>query len=87
LRSAHPGAVIQCPVDFLAPLVAAAPRQARTVLRALGSWGISRFSVAWGRDGSRSLVRQLEEWGYEVYLYGVPDHESFLQAMPCCPAR
>jgi hypothetical protein len=81
LRSAHPGAVIQCPVDFLAPLAAAAPRQARTVLRTLGGWGISRLSVAWGRDGSRSLAQQLEQWGYEVNLYGVPDHNSFLQAM------
>ena len=85
LRLAHPGAIMQCPVDFLAPLVVAAPSQARTVLRLLAGWGISRFSVAWGRQRTRSLVRQLEEWGYEVNLYAVPDHESFLQAVLLLP--
>jgi hypothetical protein len=59
---------MQCPVDFLAPLVLAAPRQARTVLGMLAGWGITRFSVAWGRESTRSLVRQLQEWGYEVNL-------------------
>jgi hypothetical protein len=85
LRSAYPGAIVQCPVDFLAPLVLAAPKQARTVLRMLASWGISRFSVAWGQESTRALVRQLEEWGYEVNLYAVPDHETFLQAVLLLP--
>jgi hypothetical protein len=85
LRLAHPGAIMQCPVDFLGPLVLAAPRQARTVLRMLAGWGISRFSVAWGRQSTRCLVRQLEEWGYEVNLYAVPDHESFLHAVLLLP--
>ena len=68
------------------PLVVAAPSQARTVLRLLAGWGISRFSVAWGRQRTRSLVRhRLEEWGYEVNLYAVPDHESFLQAVLLLP--
>lgn len=81
LRSAHPGAIVQCPVDFLAPLVLVAPKRARAVLRMLAAWGISRFSVAWGRESTLSMVRQLEEWGHEVNLYAVPDHESFLQAV------
>jgi hypothetical protein len=85
LRSAYPGAIVQCPVDFLAPLVVAAPRRARTVLAMLAGWGISRFSVAWGLESTRCLVRQLEEWGYEVNLYAVPDHESFLQAVLLMP--
>jgi hypothetical protein len=85
LRSAYPGAIVQCPVDFLAPLVVAAPRRARAVLAMLAGWGISRFSVAWGRESTRCLARQLEEWGYEVNLYAVPDHESFLQAVLLMP--
>jgi hypothetical protein len=85
LRSAYPGAVVQCPVDFLAPLVLAAPRRARELLRMLAGWGISRFSVAWGHESTRLLVRQLDEWGYEVNLYAVPDHESFLQAVLLLP--
>jgi len=35
LRSAHPDAIVQCPVDFLGPLVMAAPRRARAVRRML----------------------------------------------------
>lgn len=85
LRSAYPGAIVQCPIDFLAPLVVAAPKRARAVLQMLAGWGISRFSVAWDRDSARSLARQLEEWGYEVNLYAVPDHESFLQAILLTP--
>jgi len=63
----------------------AAPKRARAVLHMLARWGISRFSVAWDRESARSLVRQLQEWGYEVNLYAVPDHESFLQAMLLTP--
>ena len=32
-------------------------------------------------EGCLSMVRQLEEWGYEVNLYAVPQHGSFLQAV------
>jgi hypothetical protein len=85
LRRAHPGAVIQCPVDFLAPLASAAPREAGVILRLLSGWGINRFSVAWGRDGAGVLVRLLEESGYEVNLYGISNHESFLQAVLLLP--
>jgi len=85
LRSAYPGAIVQCPVDFVAPLLPAAPRRARAVLRMLASWGISRFSVAWGQESTAAFVQRLEEWGYEVNLYGVPDHESFLQAVLLLP--
>ena len=85
LQSAHPSAIVQCPVDFLAPLVVAAPRRARAVLRMLAGWGISRFSVAWGEDTTLSLVQALQDWGYEINLYAVPDHESFLQAVLLLP--
>ena len=85
LRSAHPGAIVQCPVDFLAPLMSAAPTRARAILQMLAGWGISRFSVAWGQDSTRAMVRQIEELGYEVNLYAVPDHESFLQAVLLMP--
>jgi hypothetical protein len=85
LRAAHPGAVVQCPVDFVAPLLLAAPRRARAVLRMLTGWGISRLSVAWGQDDTAAVLHQLEAWGYDVNLYGVPDHESFLQALLLLP--
>jgi hypothetical protein len=85
LRSAHPAATIQCPIDFLGPLVAAAPGQARAVLRMLTGWGINRFSVAWGQESTSLLRRQLVEWGHQVNLYAVPDHASFLQAVLLLP--
>ena len=85
MRSAHPGAIVQCPVDFLGPLALAAPRRARAVLRMLAGWGINRFSVAWGQDTTLSLVQALQDWGYELNLYAVPDLESFLQAVLLLP--
>jgi hypothetical protein len=85
LRSAHPDAIVQCPVDFLGPLVLAAPRRARAVLRMLAGWGISRFSVACAQDTTLSLVQALQGWGYNINLYAVPDHESFLHAVLLLP--
>jgi hypothetical protein len=85
LRSAHPDAIVQCPVDFLGPLVLAASRRARAVLRMLAGWGISRFSVAWAQDTILSLVQALQGWGYDIDPYAVPDHESFLHAVRLLP--
>jgi hypothetical protein len=81
LRAAHPGAIVQCPVDFLGPLVLAGPSRARAVLQMLAGWGISRFSVASAQDTTLSLVQALQDWGYEINLYAVPDRESFLHAV------
>ena len=72
---------MQCPVDFLGPLILAAPRRARAVLRMLAGWGISRFSVAWAYDTTLSLVQALQDWGYHIDLYAVPDHGSFLHVL------
>jgi hypothetical protein len=85
LRLAHPGAIVQCSVDLLAPLVLAAPRRARAVLRMMAGWGISRFSVAWAHETTLSLVQALQDWGYEINLYAVPDRESFLHAVLLLP--
>ena len=84
LRSIYPDAIVQCPVDFLAPLALAEPRQARAVLRRLATWGITRFSVRWEREHT-GLLERLQDWGYEVNLYGVPDLASFLRAMLLLP--
>ena len=85
IAAAHPGAVVQCPVDFLAPLVGAAPAEAQRILARLRSWGINRFSVGWRRDDRRVLLDRMEEWGCEVNLYDVPDLEAFLQATLLLP--
>lgn len=86
LIAAHPNAVIQCPVDFLLPLILAAPEQAHSNLEMLTGWGINRFSVNWAQQDWRTVLDQMERWGYEVNIYNVPDLESFLQAvllLPC----
>ncbi|MGQ0805959.1 MAG: hypothetical protein ACT4PI_19150 [Actinomycetota bacterium] len=85
LAVARPGAVLQCPIDFLAPLVFSAPNRARDLLEMLRDWGINRFSVAWGSMYTRRLFDRLDEWGYDVNIYAVPDLEAFLQAALLLP--
>lgn len=82
---AHPDAIIQCPMDFLAPLIVAAPEQARDTLKMLTDWGINRFSISWERPNLRELFDQMDRWGYEVNIYNVPDLESFLKAVLLLP--
>lgn len=85
IRAAHPGAVIQCPINWASPLIAAAPAEARRVLDMLADWGINRFSVDWQASGARPLLEKLSEWGFEVNFYGVPDLEAFLEAVVLLP--
>jgi hypothetical protein len=85
IRAAHPEAIVQCPIDFLAPLVTAMPGEATTLLETVSRWGVSRFSVAWNGAQGRDLFEQLDAWGYEVNLYAVPDLEQFLRAALMLP--
>jgi hypothetical protein len=85
LQSTYPDAIVQCPVDFLGALTVAEPTLARAVLQMLNGWGIGRFSVGWGKEHTVLLLERLQEWGYAVNLYGVPDLESFLRAVLLLP--
>jgi len=85
LVAAHPNAIIQCPIDFLAPLIVAAPGQAHSTLQMLTGWGINRFSISWERPNLRELFDQMDHWGYQVNIYNVPDLEAFLQAVLLLP--
>jgi hypothetical protein len=85
LAEAHPGATISVPVDFLGPLLLAAPALAGEVLEALRSWGVNRWSLDWRTPGIRELMDRLEERGWEVNVYGVPDLEAFLDASLLLP--
>jgi len=85
LAAAHPAAIIQCPIDFLAPLIVAAPEQAHRTLQMLVEWGINRFSISWERPNLRELFDQMDHWGYHVNIYNVPDLETFLQAVLLLP--
>ena len=86
LRATRPGSIRQCPVDFLVPLLLAAPELAEGVLTLLDTWGITRVSLDWRTPGAREVLGVIERLGWEVNLYGVPDLESFLEAALLVPA-
>jgi len=85
LAITRPGAILQCPIDFLTPLVLSAPTRARDLLDMLRDWGVNRFSIAWGSLHTRRLFDRLDEWGYDVNIYAVPNLEAFLQATLLLP--
>ncbi len=85
LATAHPGAIIECPVDFLVPLICDEPARAKTILNRYRSWGINRFSISWQTPNLRRFFDQMDEWGFEVNIYNVPDLETFLQAILLLP--
>jgi beta-phosphoglucomutase-like phosphatase (HAD superfamily) len=85
LAAAHPKAIISVPVDFLGPLLLAAPSLAGEVLDTLRSWGVNRLSLDWRMPAIRELMDRLEERGWEVNVYGVPDLEAFLEASLLLP--
>lgn len=85
LRLARPGAIRQCPIDFLVPLLLAAPALARDALDMLAAWGVTRLSLDWRTPGGRDVLDVVEALGWEVNLYGVPDLESFLEAALLLP--
>jgi hypothetical protein len=81
LAAAFPGAVVQCPMDFLAPLIGTLPEEGKRILDQLAGWGINRFSVSWDLPNLPELLGQMDAWGFEVNIYNVPDLESFLKAV------
>ncbi|MEE8308190.1 MAG: hypothetical protein V3R81_13055 [Gammaproteobacteria bacterium] len=85
LTTAHPAAILQCPVDFLTPLILSAPVKAKEILDMFRTWGINRFSINWLTPGMRQFFDQMDQWGLEVNIYNVPDLESFLQAVLLFP--
>lgn len=85
LARAHTNAILQCPVDFLAPLVSSAPDKAKEILDMFITWGINRFSINWQTQDMRIFFDQMDKWGFEVNIYDVPDLESFLQAVLLMP--
>lgn len=85
LASTHPNAILQCPVDFLAPLVNSAPKKAKEILDMFITWGINRFSINWKTQDMRNFFDQMDKWGFEVNIYNVPDLESFLEVVLLMP--
>ncbi len=76
-----PGAIVQGPIDFLAPLIAVLPEQGKHVIDMLSDWGMNRFSVNWDLPKLTELLDHMDQWRLEINIYGIPDLASFLQAV------
>jgi hypothetical protein len=61
------------------------PTEARRYITMYSHWGINRFSVNWNTHECRRVITQLQNWGYDVNIYNVPDLEAFLQAALLLP--
>jgi len=85
LADVHPKAILQCPIDFLVPLILATPDKAHETLQMLTDWGINRFSLSWDQEELRIIFEKMDLWGYGVNIWNVPDLESFLQAVYLMP--
>ena len=85
IRSVFPGATIQCPVDFLAPVIRAMPDRAMEMLHHLGDWGIDRVSLSWSTERQHRVFAALDAWGFAVNLCAVPDLRAFLEAALMLP--
>ena len=90
LSAERPDATIQCPIDFLSPLIQAVPTKAHEILEMFRTWGITRFSLSWERRDLKGadlhdIFEQVVDWGYEINIYNVGNLEAFLQAVILLP--
>lgn len=86
LAHAYPKAVLECPVDFLAPLVISVPRKAEMILDTFCQWGVNQFAIKWNTPHMATLFAQMSHWGFDVGIYNVPDRSELEQAMAMEPA-
>jgi hypothetical protein len=85
LKKTHPDAILQCPIDRYVPLILGRPERARQLLFTFLSWGINRFSIKWGTSNLLEVLDHLDQWGFELNIYNVPELASFLQAVLLLP--
>ena len=85
LSEAFPEAAIQCPIHFMEATIMETPNKALEILMMLKSWGVRRFSINWLTQNKRTMIDCLTRWGFEVNIYNVPNHESFVQALHLLP--
>jgi hypothetical protein len=85
VAAAHPGAVLQTSIDFLGPVILTLPDKAHELCELFRGWGLNRLSLGWQTKGKRRILKQLQEWGWDVDVHGIPDLETFLQAVLLLP--
>ena len=80
LSKAFPSAILQCPIDFMTPLMTTLPDKAKTLLDEFASWGVNRFSIKWDTPWMRQVLDLMDDWGFELNIYRAPDLQAFLRA-------
>lgn len=85
LAETQPGAIIEVPIGFLAPLISKGGQLAESILDRLSDWGVNRFALSWETSEVRLLHERLDQWGFETTIYNVRELEAFLQAVLLMP--
>jgi hypothetical protein len=85
LRQAFPQAILECPVDFLTPLILGSPRKAEEILDMLTEWGINRVSLSCRITELSRLIDYLDQWGFETHVRDVPSLDCFLRTVLLLP--
>lgn len=85
LAETHPGAIIELPIDFLAPLMQNGATLAEQLLDRLSDWGVNRFSLSWNTPRVRRLHEVLDAWAFETTITDIRELQDFLQAVLLTP--
>ncbi|MFX0092264.1 MAG: HAD family hydrolase [Candidatus Hodarchaeota archaeon] len=85
LSESHPNAIIQCRIDFIAPLLISMPEKTKEILDIFTDWGINRFSINDATPNKSKILDQLDQWGFEVNIFNINSLESFLRSVLLLP--
>lgn len=86
LRRLFPDAIIQTTMDGFNTMILRRPRVAHRALKTYARWGVSRFLLTWQSPNMAQILAQMDNWGYEVNFYEIPDLQNFLRAVLMLPA-
>lgn len=85
LSDIFPKAVIECPVDFLIPIILTTEDKAEHILDTYANWGINRFSLSWKSPNVKKALTILDKLGFDVTIYDVVNLDEFLHAVLYLP--
>ena len=85
LARSNPGAILECYIDFLYPLLVSVPEKAKTILDIYSEWGINRFALSWTLESSRNMSAVLIDSGFDITFYDMPDADAFAQGLLLLP--
>lgn len=76
-----PKVIIECPVDFIVPVLSSTPDEAEQILDTYTMWGSNLFALNWRTPNVRQALPALESLGFETTIYDVRSLEEFLQSV------